>query len=174
MAARHAVIGAGAGAALMALVTQTVIPMLDRSEGVRHVSYRDIVGVLTVCVGHTGPDVVVHKVYTQTECDKLTEQDATKAANGVLKYSPHLIYHPMQLASAISFSYNIGVEGYGKSVVAADFNRGDFQAGCSALFKYEYAGGKYSEGLANRRAQEYTVCVSTLTPKGLNNVAVSN
>lgn len=167
MAAKHIAAGAGVGATLMALTMQTVTPLLDKLEGVKHVPYRDIVNVLTVCVGHTGPDVIVNKVYSAGECDALTEKDAEKAASGVLKTSPQLIYHPMVLAATISLSYNIGVEGYAKSSVAADFNRGDFQAGCSAFMKYTYAGGKFSQGLANRRKQEYDLCVSTLTPKGV-------
>lgn len=173
MAVKHAAAGAGAGAALMALTMQTVTPLLEKFEGVKHVPYHDIVNVLTVCAGHTGPDVIVNKVYSEGECNALTEKDAQKAAAGVLKYSPQMIYHPMQLAAAISLSYNIGVEGYGKSSVAANFNAGDFQAGCSAILKYTYAGGKFSQGLANRRQQEYNLCVSTLTPKGLANAGIS-
>lgn len=172
MALKHAAAGAGIGGALVALAMQFTTPLLDKTEGVRHVPYRDIVGVLTVCVGHTGPDVTVGKVYTDQECDKLTEQDASKAAAGVLKVNPQLEYHPMVLASAISFSYNIGVAAYQKSSVAADFNAGNFQAGCSAMLKYTYAGGKYSQGLANRRTLEYKLCTSTLTPKGLPNVGI--
>lgn len=158
----------------MAIVLTTTTPVVEKFEGTRNVPYHDIVGVLTVCTGHTGSDVVVNKVYTGPECAALTEKDEVKAASGVLKVSPHLIYHPMQLAAAISFSYNVGIGGYDKSPVAADFNKGEFNQGCSALMKYTYAGGKFSQGLYNRRQQEYLICTSTLTPKGMNNVGTAS
>lgn len=164
MAVKHVVAGAGAGGAAVAIAMQFVVPLIDRLEAVKHVPYYDVVNVLTVCAGHTGPDVVVHKVYTTQECDALTEKDVTKAASGVLAVSPNLKNHPMQLAAAISFSYNIGIKGYAKSSVARNFNAGNYKAGCKALFKYEYAKGRYIRGLANRRQQEYTICM-----KGLNN-----
>lgn len=169
--AGKAVIGAGAGASLMAVVMTTIVPQIQGFEGNKPTAYRDIGGVLTVCSGHTGPDVVVGKVYSPAQCAALTQGDADKAAAGVLKVSPHLKYHPMQLAAAISFSYNVGVSDYAHSSVASNFNTGNFSAGCSALMKYVNAGGKYSEGLYNRRKAEYNICVSTLTPKGLNNVS---
>lgn len=166
-------VGTGAGATLMALVMTTVVPQLQSLEGTRNQAYRDIGGILTVCTGHTGADVVVGKVYTDQQCSVLTSQDASKAAQGVLKVSPHLIYHPMQLAAAISFSYNVGVGTYEKSTVATKFNSGDFVGACNYLVNYKYADGKVSVGLVNRRAQEQAVCLSTLTPKGLSNVQSS-
>ena len=164
------VASAGAGASLMAIAMYVATPQIQGLEGTKYVAYHDIGGVLTDCSGHTGPDVVVGKVYTPAECQALTEKDAEKAASGVLKYSPQLLWHPMQLAAAISFSYNVGNGTYEKSYVEANFNSGNFQAACDSLLKYTYAAGKYSSGLANRRKQEWTVCTSTLTVKGLANV----
>lgn len=157
----------------MAIVMSAVVPQIQQFEGYRDVPYKDIRGVLTVCSGHTGPDVVAKKVYTKAQCADLTAEDAAKASAGVLNVSPQLKYHPMQLAAAISFSYNVGVGNYAKSSVASNFNSGNLIAGCSSLLKYTYAGGVYSRGLADRRQSEYTICMSTLTPKGLANVAVS-
>lgn len=172
MGVKHIAVGAGAGASLMALVMQTVVPTLQNEEGTKYTAYHDVGHILTVCTGHTGPDVVVGKVYTPDQCAALTQEDATKAAEGVLKVSPQLLYHPLQLASAISFSYNVGVGTYDKSSVAVQFNEGDFTAACNDLLKYTYADGKYSEGLANRRKQEQIICLSSLTPKGLTNAGI--
>lgn len=169
--ANRAIIGTGAGASLLAVAVAAILPNVQQFEGTKSLPYRDIAGVLTVCTGHTGPDVVPNKYYPPAQCAKLTSVDLDKAAAGVLKISPHLVYHPMQLASAISFSYNVGIGGYSRSSVAKEFNLGEFKTGCSELLKYTYAGGKYSDGLANRRKQEYNICVSTLTPGGLIYVA---
>jgi lysozyme len=170
MATRHIVVGAGAGASLMAIAMTTIVPAIQGFEGTRAQAYRDIGGVLTVCTGHTGPDVVVGKVYSPDQCARLTAQDAQKAADGVLKVSPHLIYHPIQLASAVSFSYNVGVGAYSKSTVATKFNEGDFIGACNYLLNYKYINGQVSQGLLNRRLQEQALCLSTLTPKGLASV----
>lgn len=165
MSVTKTTVSASTGAALMAIVMLTAAPKIATLEGTKYTAYQDIGGVLTVCSGHTGPDVSVGKVYTPDQCANLTEQDAQKAASGVLKISPHLLYHPMQLAAAISFSYNVGVGTYDKSSVANQFNLGNFTSACNDLLKYTFVNGKYSVGLANRRKQEQTLCLSTLTVK---------
>lgn len=159
--------GAGVGASLMTFVMSFAVPQIQGAEGTKFIPYHDVGGILTVCSGHTGPDVVVKKVYTPAECDTLTETDAQKAAAGVLKVSPQLLYHPVQLAAAISFSYNVGVGAYDKSSVERAFNAGNFVLGCNDLLKYDMAGGKYSQGLHNRRVAERAICLSTLTPTGV-------
>jgi lysozyme len=156
----------------MAVVMSIAVPNITTLEGQRAVAYRDVGGVLTVCAGHTGPDVVVGKVYDPKQCAALTQKDAEKAASGVLKTSPHLLYHPLILASAISFSYNVGVGRYQTSSVATRFNAGDFAGGCAALLKYNLVNGVFNQGLANRRQQEYNLCTSTLTVKGLTDAGL--
>lgn len=167
MATKGPVIGAGVGAALMGVVVTQSLPVIDRWEGNKAIPYKDIAGVLTVCRGHTGPDVVVKKVYKPEECDELTKKDINIAVAGVLKYSPHLLWHPMQLVAATSFSYNLGTGTYSKSSVAREFNNGNFQGGCNALKLYNKAkvNGVLTvvPGLVNRRQNEYEVCISTLT-----------
>ena len=167
---RRNIIAGGAGAGLLAVALNVATPEITTFEGMERKAYRDVVGVLTVCAGHTGPDIVVGKVYSDEECKKLTMADAAKAAIGVLKVSPHLLWHPMQLAAAISFSYNVGAGTYAKSSVARLFNEGRFIEACNFLPKYKYAGGKVWTGLVNRRAREQEICLSTLTKEGMKDV----
>jgi lysozyme len=148
-------IGAVVSAALI-----TAVPLITKFEGTRYRAYPDIGQVLTICSGHTGPDVVVNKVYSPKECQALTVRDATIAAQGVLKYSPQLAGHKYILAAAISFSYNVGVGTYERSSVRRDFDRGDFVAGCNDLLKYDIAGGKHSKGLHSRRVEERQLCLT--------------
>lgn len=171
MPSGRTIVTTGAGGSLIAIAIAAILPNIQQFEGTKNVPYKDIANVLTVCTGHTGPDVVPNKFYPASQCAKLTTDDLTKAAKGVLVTSPQLAYHTMQLAAAISFSYNVGVGTYSKSSVAKDFNSGDFKQACSDLLKYTYAGGKFSQGLANRRNYEYKICISTLTPGGLAYVA---
>jgi lysozyme len=172
--AKQVWMSAGAGATLTALALTVVTPQIEQFEGTKYKAYYDLGKVLTVCSGHTGPDVVVGKVYSPKECTALTEKDAAKAAAGVLKVSPHLLYHPMQLAAAISFSYNVGTGTYANSSVASNFNAGNFQAGCKALLLYTKVKGVDAKGLVTRRNVEYNICVSTLTVEGLKYVGVAS
>ncbi len=63
---------AGAGALTLAI---TLLGGSDGLEGRRYVPYRDVAGVLTVCDGHTGADIVRNKTYTDGECDSLLRAD---------------------------------------------------------------------------------------------------
>jgi len=167
---KQVALGAGAGAAFMAAVMSVAVPQITQFEGTEYQAYRDVGGILTVCSGHTGPDVVVKQVYTADQCTALTREDAEKASAGVLKVSPQLLYHPIQLASAISFTYNVGINSYAKSSVASNFNTGNFSAACGAMLKYVYADGKLIKGLYNRRVIENQLCMSTLTVEGMKDI----
>lgn len=162
-------VGASAGGAMGALAMFIAVPQIEKLEGVELKAYRDVAGVLTICAGHTGPDVMPKQVATKQQCNDLTLKDAAKASAGVLRVSPHLIFHPMQLAAAISFSFNVGTGAYSSSSVAASFNSGDFIAACNNMGKWVYITDPVtkakvvSKGLANRREVEINICKSTLT-----------
>jgi lysozyme len=172
-------VGAGAGATLGAIAMSIALPNIQTWEGTKLQTYRDVANVLTICTGHTGPDVMIGQVKTKEQCNELTLKDVEKAASGVLKTSPHLIFHPMQLAATISFSFNVGTGTYSNSSVARDLNSGNFISGCNDLLKYDKIlcsspqGCQVSQGLKNRREAEYKICMSTLTTEGYNSVQVT-
>lgn len=147
-----------AGAGLAAALALSV-PFIAQREGYNSHPYKDVVGVLTVCEGHTGPDIVLHKVYTKAECTSILETDVTKFADGVVNISPELKNKTYVLAATISFSYNIGIKNYQKSSIARDFHLGHYSAGCKNMLKYTFARGRFIPGLANRRGAEYTICM---------------
>lgn len=171
MSSKKLIATGGVGGVLLGVALGVASPQITGFEGTKNEPYRDIVGVLTVCTGHTDPDVVVNKIYSNGECQALTVQDAKKAAIGVLKVSPHLAWHPMQLAAAISLAFNVGTGTYATSSVARLFNSGDFYGACQAFTLYKYAGGKVVQGLVNRREAEKKICLSTLSSEGMKNVA---
>jgi lysozyme len=158
----------GGSAAGIAAAIALIVPVIQQWEGHEPRPYKDVVGVLTVCYGHTGPDIRVRDVYTPKECKDLLESDIEKFAIGVVEISPELIDKPYILASTISFSYNIGLGAYKKSSVARNFKAGNYAAGCGWMLKYVYAGGKKWKGLENRRKAEYKICM-----KGVDDVGKS-
>ncbi len=56
----------GGGAIAIASVLITGPSGNDGLEGVSYIPYKDIVGVWTVCHGHTGKDIMLGKTYTHS------------------------------------------------------------------------------------------------------------
>ncbi|HGM5437405.1 TPA: lysozyme [Serratia marcescens] len=126
-------------------------------EGREYIAYRDVVGVLTVCDGHTGADIIPGKRYTDKECEALTMTDLQRIARQV---DPHIKVRTteQQRAAIYSFSYNVGANAFINSTMLKKLNAGDADGACSEMLRWVYAGGKKWKGLMNRRDVEYEVC----------------
>lgn len=126
-------------------------------EGREHVPYRDVVGVLTVCDGHTGSDIVPDREYSDAECDALTRADLQRIARQV---DPHIRVPATetQRAAIYSFAYNVGASAAIKSTLLKRLNARDYAGACAELKRWVYAGGQKWRGLMNRRDVEYEVC----------------
>jgi lysozyme len=149
-------VGAGAAAILLSIV--------PRFEGMILKGYKDPIGIVTACAGHT-KTAVLGRAYSIEECRRLLGKDLIEHAEGVLKCTPGLAGHPFQTAAAVSFSYNVGVGAYCKSVTARRFNAEDWQGACRAINESDngkpqwvWAGGKILPGLVKRRAAERELC----------------
>ena len=141
-------IGASAAAIVTAFVAQ--------HEGLRLWAYRDPVGVLTACYGHTGPDVQPGQTYTREQCRALLEQDLARHAQALA-----CIRRPLtdgQKAAFVSFAYNVGPQAFCGSTLARKANAGDMAGACAELDKWVYAKGQRLPGLVKRRAAERAMC----------------
>ncbi|WP_367376517.1 lysozyme [Hafnia alvei] len=126
-------------------------------EGREYVPYKDVVGIITVCDGHTGNDIIINKRYSDAECDALTKADLERIAKQV-NPSIKVKTTETQLAAIYSFSYNVGANAFIKSTMLKKLNAGDYAGACNELNRWVYAGGKKWKGLMNRRDVEYEVC----------------
>lgn len=126
-------------------------------EGREYVPYKDVVGIITVCDGHTGKDIILNKRYSDAECDALTKADLERLAKQV-NPSIKVKTTETQLAAIYSFSYNVGATAFIKSTMLKKLNAGDYAGACDELKRWVYAGGKKWKGLMNRRDVEYEVC----------------
>lgn len=147
---------------LVGVISATLLTSAALWEGTRYTPYEDIVGVLTVCQGYTGKDIVRGKRYTPEECKAFLNKELKVHAAGVLKCVT-VPLKPHQYDAFTLFTYNVGVNAFctSKSVLEP-LNRGDYASACRGMLKWTYAGGKYVQGLANRRQYEYKMCMGEM------------
>lgn len=147
---------------LVGAVSAVLATSVIKLEGTKYVPYDDVVGVITVCTGHTGRDVVRGKVYTPEQCKAFLENDLKDVREGINK-CVNVPLTPYQYDAYTLFAYNVGVPAFCKSTtVAQPLNKGDYKASCDGLLKWTYAGGKYVQGLYNRRVYERKMCLGEL------------
>lgn len=147
---------AGAGALTLAI---TLLGGPDGLEGRRYVPYRDVAGVLTVCDGHTGPDIVSNKTYSDRECDILLRADLKPVQADV----DSLITVPLseyQRAALYSFAFNTGTDAFSRSSLLKRLNAGDKAGACNELRRWVLAGGRKWRGLMKRRETERALCLA--------------
>ena len=140
----------GAGALALAA------PLVAYYEGAILRTYRDPIGILTSCTGHTGPELRMGQTWTQEQCDQQLYADLLKHAEAL-----DCIKAPMtdgQKAAFLSFSFNVGNSAFCRSTLARKANQGDMRGACAELSRWTLAGGKELPGLVRRRAAERAVC----------------
>ena len=124
---------------------------------VRGRPYIDPAGVLTVCDGHTGPDIDPSRIYTDAECDAWRETDLAQADAAIQR----LVIVPLndwQRAALIDFVYNVGAGNLAKSTLLRRLNAGDYDGACDEYRRWVYAGGRRLPGLVTRREVDAWVC----------------
>ena len=143
-----------AAGGLMALT----VAMVTDFEGYESKPYPDVAGVLTICYGHTGADIIPTKTYTKAECNVLLEKDlaiVAKVINPLIKVN----IPDYTRAALFSFTYNVGTGAFSRSTLLKKLNAGDQTGACNELKRWIYAGGKPWKGLMTRREVENAVCL---------------
>lgn len=151
---KHLITG-GAGAVAIAAA---MLGGHDGLEGRRYIPYRDVAGVLTICDGHTGKDIIPGKRYTDAECDALLDKDLKRVkaqVDPLIKVS----IPESERAAFYSFAYNVGTGAFARSTLLKKLNAGDHAGACNELKRWTYAGGKQWKGLMTRREIEREVCL---------------
>lgn len=133
------------------------------AEGLRQYAYYDPPGILTVCAGHTGPDVVKGEKYSLAECDAYLNDDMHKAIRIVERCAPGLPTHV--LAAFADATFNTGGTiacDKSQSKAARLLAAGDLDAACEQLPRWnkaKVAGVMVPlPGLTSRREKERKLC----------------
>lgn len=147
-------------AAATALATALAVP----AEGLRQFAYYDPPGILTVCFGHTGPDVVKGKRYSMDECRAHIDTDMGAAVDTVERCVPGLP-EPV-LAAFADTVFNAGpriVCDPQNSTAARLLKAGDLVGACRQLPRWDkarVAGVLVAlPGLTKRRMAAMEVCL---------------
>lgn len=147
-------------AAALAIATALAIP----AEGIRQIAYFDPPGILTVCRGHTGPDVVPDKRYSLQECDAFMSADMKKAVAQVDACVPDA---PVPVLAAFAdAAFNLGPKiacDTSASTAARKLAARDWTGACDQLPKWDKAriAGQMVAlpGLTKRRWEERALCL---------------
>ncbi len=144
----------GAGAAALA------VPLVQYYEGTVFSTYRDPVGIITACTGHTGPELKMGQTYTREQCEEMLYKDLAKHASAL-----SCVRAPLtdgQRAAFLSFAFNVGDDAFCRSTLVRKANSGDINGACAELSRWTYASGKLLPGLVRRRAAERQLCEAGL------------
>ena len=125
-------------------------------EGTVQRTYRDPIGIITACTGHTGPELQMGQTFTREQCDDMLAKDLLQHAAAL-----DCIKTPLadgQKAAFLSFAFNVGNGAFCSSTLVRKANAGDMPGACAELSRWTLAGGKQLPGLVNRRAAERAMC----------------
>lgn len=131
-------------------INQAGIDLLMRFEGCELTAYRDSGGVLTIGIGHTGPDVFEGMVITKQQALDLLDQDLQHTYK--IESYIQVPVNDNQYSALVCLAFNIGTNAFKGSTLLRVLNSGN---DCSSLFKqWIYVGHIPSVGLERRRQAE--------------------
>ena len=147
-----------------AAITALAVAIAAPAEGLRQFAYYDPPGILTVCMGHTGPDVIKGKKYSLEECDQFMTDDMRRAVDAVERCSPGL---PVEVHAAFADAvFNMGPTiacSKKNSTAARMLSAKDYVGACRQLPRWNKArvlGVMVSlPGLTKRRGVELDLCL---------------
>lgn len=149
-----------AGGAGVAVGLGLLVSILWGFEGNEPIAYLDPVGIPTVCVGHTGPEVSVGQRKTDAECRALLTGDALIAWDAVAR-DVSVDLQPYEHAAFASFTFNVGERTFQGSTMLKLINQNRVAEACGQLPLWVYAGRppRKLPGLVKRRDAEMKLCL---------------
>lgn len=133
------------------------IEFICRSEGEVLTAYRDIVGIWTIGVGHTGfvdgNPVTKGMTITREKSREILKADLVRFEKAI-NTSVNVPLKQNQFDALVSLAFNIGEGSFRRSTLLRKLNAGDYAGASQQFLVWKNAGGKESQGLLNRRKRE--------------------
>lgn len=133
---------------------QAGIALIRQFEGCKLKAYRDIAGILTIGVGHTGPDVLSNLYITPLKTEQLLAHDLERFEHGVEAALKGVEANENQFSAMVCLAYNIGLGAFEKSHLLSKFQTGDTEGAAEEFLRWNHAQGIVVEGLTRRRTAE--------------------
>jgi lysozyme len=162
------------GAVPVALVAALTSPVafhhLERWEGNVLRVYADTLagGLPTWCAGRTGREAKVGTRLTADDCREVNKVTLLEYGYAVLGCVEWAQLTEARLIALTMFAVNVGKEGACSSRAVRFINAGQVIEGCNALVTgptgqpvWSFAGGRFVQGLANRRKAERALCLES-------------
>jgi lysozyme len=143
------------------VTTDAMRKMIETWEGCVLTAYRDMVGVLTIGYGHTGPDVTPGITITAEQADTLLTNDLHKFELSVNGMCGSAATTQNQFDALVSFAFNLGAAALKTSTLLKLHLAGDYAGAAAEFPKWDHAGGEVVPGLLKRREGEAAVYTGT-------------
>lgn len=148
-------------AAGLVVASAGLLGFIAHWEGSREQVYLDIVGVPTVCEGHTGPEVKLGDRWTKPQCDAILVKNVDRFSDAVLG-CVQVPINQHQYDAFVALAFNVGSNAFCGSTLVRLANAGDVAGACKQILRWNRAGGRVVKGLANRRQAEYELCIKPM------------
>ena len=158
-----------------ALSSPLAYTTLERWEGnvlkvyADHLAY----GLPTFCAGRTDRNAVVGTKLTNDECREINKGTIIEYGTAILACTNWTMLDADRLIGLTIFAVNVGKSGACKSQAVQSINAGRIAQGCDLIARtpdgkpnWSNAGGKYVQGLQNRRQAERALCRKGLDANG--------
>ena len=140
-----------------------LIKMLKQFEGCRLTAYQDVAGIWTIGYGET-LGVKQGMVWTQAKADAELSKRAADFLAQTIAACPSLANESAERqAACASLAYNIGVGAFKTSTACRKTASKEYESAANAFLLWCKAGGKFVQGLENRRRKERAVYLATPT-----------
>lgn len=137
-------------------INQAGLELIGNAESCRRDPYMCPARVLTVGIGSTSK--VENRRYSDSEIAEMWVADIRAAEKCVNKYANGKQMTGNQFSAITSFTFNVGCGALQKSSLARYAKREQWSQMCGELSKWVYIGKEKSNGLANRRGNEFELC----------------
>lgn len=150
-----------------ALVSPVALVTLERLEGNVLAVYADHLaeGLPTFCAGRTDRNSIVGTKLTSDQCQAINKLTLIEYGYSVLECTNWNNLDSDRLIGLTLFAVNVGKSGACKSEAVKAINSGKIAEGCDLIAKkpdgrpnWSNAGGKYVQGIQNRRLAERELC----------------
>ena len=131
------------------------IALIKKFEGCKLQAYLDVVGIPTIGLGHTGPEVHLGLSWSQQQADDALVHDVLTVAEMPLNSMlAGLNLSSNQFSALCCLVYNIGSGAFRRSKTLLDIREGNLDDVPAQWLGFCHANGQVVQGLLNRRREE--------------------